>query len=57
MLIWPMRSLGRIISSFSKASVASNRIQEILDEKSEFEIDLINEEGDWMDLWMHINTS
>ena len=39
MLIWPMRSLGRIISSFSKASVASNRIQEILDEKSEFEID------------------
>ena len=39
MLIWPMRSLGRIISSFSKASVASNRIQEILDEKPEFEID------------------
>ena len=39
MLIWPMRGLGRIISSFSKASVASNRIQEILDNKSEFNID------------------
>lgn len=39
MLIWPMRGLGRIISSFSKASVAANRIQEILDNKSEFEID------------------
>ena len=36
MLIWPMRGLGRIISSFSKASVAANRIQEILDNKSEF---------------------
>ena len=39
MLIWPMRGLGRIISSFSKASVAANRIQEILDNKSEFNVD------------------
>ena len=39
MLIWPMRGLGRIISSFSKASVAANRIQEILDNKSEFIVD------------------
>ena len=39
MLIWPMRGLGRIISSFSKASVAANRIQEILDNKSEFTVD------------------
>lgn len=38
MLIWPMRSLGRIIASFGKACVAANRIDEILDEKSEFEI-------------------
>ncbi len=39
MLIWPMRGLGRIISSFSKASVAANRIQEVLDNKSEFIVD------------------
>lgn len=38
MLIWPMRGLGRTISAFGKASVAANRIGEVLDEKSEFEI-------------------
>lgn len=38
MLIWPMRGLGRTISAFGKASVAANRIGEVLDEKSEFEV-------------------
>lgn len=38
MLIWPMRGLGRTIASFGKASVAANRIGEVLDKKSEFEI-------------------
>ena len=37
MLIWPMRSLGRIIASFGKASVAANRIDEILSVSEEFE--------------------
>lgn len=38
MLIWPMRGLGRIIASFGKASVAATRIDEVLGQKSEFEI-------------------
>ena len=38
MLIWPMRSLGRIIASFGKASVAANRIDEILSIPEEYEI-------------------
>ncbi len=38
MLIWPMRGLGRIIASFGKATVAATRIDEVLSEKSEFEI-------------------
>ena len=38
MLIWPMRGLGRIVASFGKASVAANRIDELLAQKSEFEI-------------------
>ena len=38
MLIWPMRGLGRTIASFGKASVAANRISEILDQNSEFEL-------------------
>ncbi|MDE7105624.1 MAG: ABC transporter ATP-binding protein/permease [Anaeroplasmataceae bacterium] len=38
MLIWPMRSLGRIIASFGKASVAANRIDEVLSIPSEFEV-------------------
>ncbi|MDE6661661.1 MAG: ABC transporter ATP-binding protein/permease [Anaeroplasmataceae bacterium] len=38
MLIWPMRSLGRIIASFGKASVAANRIDEILCVPEEFDI-------------------
>ncbi len=38
MLIWPMRGLGRIIASFGKASVAANRIDEMLAEPVEYEI-------------------
>lgn len=38
MLIWPMRGLGRIIASFGKASVAANRINEVLEVKDEFVI-------------------
>lgn len=38
MLIWPMRSLGRIIASFGKASVAANRIDEILSIPEEYEM-------------------
>ncbi|MCM1130146.1 MAG: ABC transporter ATP-binding protein/permease [Roseburia sp.] len=38
MLIWPMRSLGRIIASFGKASVAANRIDEVLRIPEEYEI-------------------
>lgn len=38
MLIWPMRGLGRIIASFGKASVAANRIDEVLSIPEEFEI-------------------
>lgn len=37
MLIWPMRGLGRIIATFGKASVAANRIDEILSLKVEYE--------------------
>lgn len=36
MLVWPIRGLGRIIADFGKTLVAVNRIQEVLDEKSEF---------------------
>ena len=38
MLIWPMRGLGRTIASFGKASVAASRINELLEEKSEFDL-------------------
>lgn len=38
MLIWPMRGLGRIIASFGKASVAANRIDEVLSIPEEFEV-------------------
>lgn len=38
MLIWPMRGLGRIIASFGKASVAANRIDDILKIQEEFEV-------------------
>ena len=38
MLVFPMRGLGRIISSFGKASVAANRIGEVLDSPSEYTI-------------------
>ena len=35
MLVWPVRSLGRIISEMGKAGVSINRIKEILDEEEE----------------------
>ena len=38
MLVFPMRGLGRIISSFGKASVAANRIGEVLDTETEYKI-------------------
>lgn len=34
--VWPVRSLGRIISDMGKCNVAAGRIKEILDKKSEF---------------------
>jgi ATP-binding cassette subfamily B protein len=39
MLVWPIRGLGRIIGDFGKATVAANRIDEILKIQSEYEID------------------
>lgn len=36
MLIWPVRGLGRIIGEFGKTFVSVNRIQEVLNEKSEY---------------------
>ncbi|MFA5692955.1 MAG: ABC transporter ATP-binding protein, partial [Acholeplasmataceae bacterium] len=39
LLIWPIRGLGRLINEFSKASVAINRINEILNQKSEYLFD------------------
>ncbi len=38
MLIWPMRGLGRTVASFGKANVAAKRINELFEQKSEFEI-------------------
>ncbi len=38
MIVWPMRALGRTVSNFSKALVASKRIEEIISKPSEFEI-------------------
>ena len=35
MLVWPVRSLGRIISEMGKAGVSINRIKEILDAEEE----------------------
>lgn len=37
--IWPVRSLGRIVSDLGKCSVAAGRIKEILDQPSEYEND------------------
>ena len=37
MLIWPIRGLGRMIGDFGRSLVATQRIFEILDHKSEFE--------------------
>lgn len=39
MMVWPVRSLGRIISEFGKALVAADRINKVLIEKSEYDID------------------
>lgn len=38
MLVWPIRSLGRIIGDFGKSVVSAKRIDEILDMPSEYEI-------------------
>jgi ATP-binding cassette subfamily B protein len=38
MLIWPIRGLGRIINEYSKALVAADRINEILDTPSEYTV-------------------
>lgn len=35
MIIWPIRSLGRIISDMGKISISISRIQEVLDEECE----------------------
>ncbi len=40
--VWPVRSLGRIISDMGKCNVAAGRIKEILDYKSEFINDSTN---------------
>lgn len=39
MLVWPIRNLGRLIGDFGKSIVASNRIDEVLNTHSEYEID------------------
>lgn len=39
LLVWPMRGLGRGIADLSQACIAMNRIDEIYNEKSEFEND------------------
>lgn len=36
MLVWPIRGLGRIIGDFGKATVASRRIDEVLDVPTEY---------------------
>lgn len=38
MLVWPVRSLGRILSEMSKTSVSLTRINEILNEQEEHDI-------------------
>lgn len=38
MLIWPIRGLGRMIGDFGRALVSTQRIFEILEKKSEFEV-------------------
>lgn len=39
MLIWPIRGLGRLINDFGKSLVSSDRIHEIYNKKSEYEVD------------------
>ena len=36
MLVYPIRSLGRIIGNFGKATVAAKRVDEVLNEKTEY---------------------
>lgn len=38
MLVWPMRSLGRIVANFGKSVVAARRIGEVLDIPTEYEV-------------------
>lgn len=38
MILWPFRGLARTIIAYGKTNVAVNRLQDILDEKSEYEI-------------------
>lgn len=38
MLIWPIRGLGRMIGDFGRALVATNRIYELLEKPSEFNV-------------------
>ncbi len=42
MLVYPIRSLGRIIGDFGKATVAANRIDEIIKQPDEYEVDGID---------------
>ncbi|MFU8787051.1 MAG: ABC transporter ATP-binding protein [Candidatus Izemoplasmataceae bacterium] len=39
MIVWPLRQLGRLIGDFGKASVSLDRIDEIMDQKTEHEDD------------------
>ncbi len=39
MIVWPLRQLGRVIGDFGKTTVALDRLDEIMDEKSEHEDD------------------
>ncbi len=43
MIVWPLRQLGRIVGDFGKTSVALDRIDEIMIQKSEHEDDSDNE--------------
>ena len=43
LIVWPIRQLGRIIADSGKTSVALDRIEEILEQVSEFENDSANE--------------
>jgi ATP-binding cassette, subfamily B, bacterial len=38
-IIWPMRQLGRIVGDFSKATVSVGRLNEIIEQKDEYQTD------------------